>query len=60
MPLVDYRSSSDEDDEIQNKQTTLNPVGKQLVSSVVAPASEPTKAKRSLEPTPDIELEKGR
>ncbi|KAF9930732.1 poly(U)-specific 3'-to-5' RNA exonuclease [Linnemannia zychae] len=51
MSLVDYGSSSDED-EIQDKITTVNPNGKQQKAMTIPSAIEQSSAKRQREPSP--------
>ncbi|KAK3829467.1 MAG: hypothetical protein JOS17DRAFT_215674 [Linnemannia elongata] len=59
MPLVDYGSSSDEDEnEVQGSSTTTGPGGKQHTSNAIPYARQQTGNKRQLEPTTDAE--KGR
>lgn len=59
MPLVDYGSSSDEDEnEIQGSSTTTGLGGKQQTSNTIPFARQQTGNKRQLEPTSDVE--KGR
>ncbi|KAF9130944.1 poly(U)-specific 3'-to-5' RNA exonuclease [Mortierella sp. 14UC] len=60
MPLVDYGSSSEEDEEIQNRRTTPSLGGKPQSGSAVPPASEQARNKRRLQPTSDAESEKAR
>jgi hypothetical protein len=61
MPLVDYGSSSEEDEnEIQGSSTTSRLDGPTERRGVIPLASEQTRNKRRLEPTPDVGQEKGR